>query len=207
MKRRLSLSLLGSFQVQSDGELLTQFEYDKVRALLAYLVVERDVPHRRDALTGLLWPDQSDRAARHSLSQALLTLRQALGDQEAAVPFLLVDRATIRVNPAAACWLDVAEYEAHLAACARHNHPRPETCAACIERRRQAAALYRGDFLKGLAIGDSQAFEEWVTGKREQLHHLALDALTALSRYHEWRGELDQAQAYARRQVELEPWR
>lgn len=207
MNRRLSLWLLGSFQVQSDGELVTQFEYDKVRALLAYLVVEGDVPHRRDALIGLLWPDQSDRAARHSLSQALLTLRQALGDQEASVPFLLVDRTTIRFNPAAERWLDVAECEAHLAACARHDHPRPETCAACMERRRQAVALYRGDFLKGLAVGDSATFEEWVTWKRERLHRLVLDALAELTRYHEWRGELDQAQVYARHQVELEPWR
>jgi predicted ATPase/DNA-binding SARP family transcriptional activator/TolA-binding protein len=207
MKRRLSLSLLGSFQVECDHELVTQFEYDKVRALLAYLVVEGDLPHRRDALIGLLWPDQSDRAARHSLSQALLTLRQALGDQEAAVPFFLVDRTSIRFNPAAERWLDVAEYETLLAACARHDHARAETCAICMEWRRQAAALYRGDFLKGLAVGDSAAFEEWATWKRERLHRLALDALAELTRYHEWRGELDQAQTYARRQVELEPWR
>src|SRR4029079_5180760 len=132
MNRRLSLSLLGSFQVQSDGELVTQFEYDKVRALLAYLVVEGDLPPRRDALIGLLWPDQSDRAARHSLSQALLTLRQALGDQEASAALLLVGRPAIRFNPAAELWLDIAECEVHLAACARHDHPRSETCAACM---------------------------------------------------------------------------
>ncbi|MEJ2558458.1 MAG: BTAD domain-containing putative transcriptional regulator [Anaerolineae bacterium] len=186
---------------------MTRFEYDKVRALLAYLAVEADFPQRRDTLTGLLWPEQTDKAARHSLSQALLTLRQVLGDPEAGVPFLLADRATVQLNPAAETRLDVAEFEAHLAACARHEHPRPEMCAACMQRRQQAVALYRGDFLKGLSVGDSPAFEEWVTLQRERLHRLALEALYALTRSHEWRGEVERARGYAQRQVELEPWR
>lgn len=207
MKPRLSLSLLGSFQVRLDGKPLTQFEYDKVRALLAYLVVEAGYPQRRDALCALLWPEQSDKAARHSLSQALLKLRQTLADQGAEVPFLLADRTTVQFNPASTYWLDVAEFEAALAAPVAHDHPRPETCAQCMERRQRAVALYRGDFLKGLSIGDSLAFEEWMSVKQERLHRLALDALYELTRYHEWRGELDQARQYARRQLELEPWR
>ena len=32
-----------------EGELVTRFEYAKVRALLAYLAVEGDRPHRREA--------------------------------------------------------------------------------------------------------------------------------------------------------------
>lgn len=207
MQGHLLISLLGSFQVKLDEEPVTRFEYDKVRALLAYLAVEADFPQRRDALTGLLWPEQADKAARHSLSQALLTLRQVLGDPDAGVPFLLADRATVQLNPAAETRLDVAEFEAHLAACTRHEHPRPETCAACMGWRQRAVALYRGDFLKGLSVGDSPAFEEWVTLQRERLHRLALEALYALTRYHEWRGELDRARGYAQRQVELEPWR
>ena len=60
---RLFISLLGSFQVTLDGTPVTALESDKVRALLAYLAVEADRPHRRDRLTGLLWPEQPDRAA------------------------------------------------------------------------------------------------------------------------------------------------
>jgi hypothetical protein len=32
------------------------FKSNKVRALLAYLAVEMDRPHRREVLAGLLWP-------------------------------------------------------------------------------------------------------------------------------------------------------
>ena len=50
----LSISLLGTFQVILDGEPVTAFESDKVRALLAYLAVESDRPHRRGTLACLL---------------------------------------------------------------------------------------------------------------------------------------------------------
>jgi DNA-binding SARP family transcriptional activator len=75
----LSLSLFGPFQAALDGRPITGFESNKVRALLAYLVVEADRPHSRDELIGLLWPDQLDAAARANLRQALANLRKDQG--------------------------------------------------------------------------------------------------------------------------------
>ena len=77
----LSLSLLGPFQAALDGQLVTGFDSAKVRALLAYLAVEADRPHSREALAGLLWPDYSDRSALNSLRSALANLRQVIGDR------------------------------------------------------------------------------------------------------------------------------
>ncbi|HSM56584.1 MAG TPA: tetratricopeptide repeat protein [Candidatus Sulfomarinibacteraceae bacterium] len=207
MKRHLSLLLLGAFQVKLNGESLDGFDYDKVRALLAYLAVERDVPQRRDALTSLLWPEQPTKAARHSLSQALLKLRQALGDRQAEEPFILADRKTIRLNPQAKIELDVTQFEAHLAACDAHQHTHPSACAECMEWRRQAIELYGGDFLQGLSLPDAVAFDDWTALTRERLHRMAIDVLHTLARFHEGRGEARQARRYAARQVELEPWR
>jgi DNA-binding SARP family transcriptional activator len=51
----LSISLLGPFQVSLDARPATSFESNKARALLAYLAVEADRPHRRDVLAALLW--------------------------------------------------------------------------------------------------------------------------------------------------------
>ena len=45
---RLSVSLLGPLRVTVDGEPVVRFQTDKVRALLAYLAVESDRPHRRE---------------------------------------------------------------------------------------------------------------------------------------------------------------
>jgi len=50
----LSLTLLGPPQVTLDGEPVSGFDSDKVRGLLAYLMVENDRPHHREKLAGLL---------------------------------------------------------------------------------------------------------------------------------------------------------
>src|SRR5437764_8393416 len=69
---------LGPFQVARDDKSVLGFESDKMRALLAYLVVEAGRPHHREALAALLWPDQTDTAARQNLRQALYIVRQAV---------------------------------------------------------------------------------------------------------------------------------
>ena len=76
----LSVCLLGAFEVTLDGESVTGFESDRVRALLAYLTVEADRPHRRDMLAGLLWSEWPDQVARTNLRNALTNLRHAIGD-------------------------------------------------------------------------------------------------------------------------------
>ncbi|NIP85333.1 MAG: tetratricopeptide repeat protein, partial [Planctomycetales bacterium] len=50
------------------------------------------------------------------------------------------------------------------------------------------------------------AFEEWALFTRERLARQMSAALHRLAAAHEARGDYEQAQAYARRQLELEPW-
>ncbi len=204
---RLTISLLGPLRVTLDGEPVTGFATDKARALLAYLAVKVDHPHRRDALAGLLWPDQPQRKARQNLRQALSHLRQALGDQDDAAPFLLTSRETIQFNPTCDHWLDVATFAAQVEDCRGHRHRRLETCLPCLRRMERMVELYRGDFLEQFFLSDSDLFEEWALLKREWLRRKVAQALSLLANYHERRGEYERAREYARRQVALEPWR
>ena len=80
---RLAICLLGTFQVTLAERPVSGFESDKVRALLAYLAVESERPHRREKLASLLWPNRPMRNARRNLSQALYNLRHAIGDGDA----------------------------------------------------------------------------------------------------------------------------
>ena len=96
----LSLSLLGPFRLMLEGQPGTGFKSNKVRALLAYLAVEADRPHRRDVLAGLLWPDWPNRDALNNLRYALSNLRRVIGDREAKPPFLLITRDTLQFNAA-----------------------------------------------------------------------------------------------------------
>lgn len=204
---RLKLSLFGSFHVTLDNRPVNSFAYDKVRALLAYLVVEADRPHRREALAELLWPDQPAATTRHNLSQALTTLRQAIGNQTASPSYLLTTRESVQWNRASDHVVDVAGFTTLIDACRQHAHPRRDTCAQCALRLEQAADLYADDFLAHFTIGDSAAFEEWALLRRESLQQRMFNALAWLAEYHVERGAYPVAAQYIQRQIALDPWR
>jgi DNA-binding SARP family transcriptional activator/predicted ATPase/Tfp pilus assembly protein PilF len=205
----LSLSLLGPFQVTLDGEPVTDFATDKARALLAYLAVESDHPHRRDTLAGLLWPDHPQQRARHNLRQALSQLRQVIGDQDDGdvEPFLIVTRQAVQFNHSSDYTLDVAVFRSLVGQCRKHRHRHLETCLPCIRRMERTVALYQGPFLEQFFLSDSSLFEEWALLEREWLHWEVVQALSHLARYCERRGDYVQARQHIQRQVALEPWR
>lgn len=194
----LELTLLGPFQAALDGEPVTGFESNKVRALLAYLAVLADRPHPRAALAELLWPERPESKALAELRYALSNLRQAIGDRagspdSAAPPFLLITHDTLQFNQASDHRLDVAAFEAL-------------TAQADLTTLLAAEALYRGDFLDGFALADGQPFEEWALLKREQLARQMFRVLRSLADHYEARGDYERARHFAERQVEREPW-
>jgi DNA-binding SARP family transcriptional activator len=203
----ISLSLLGGFLAEWDGGRAVTFESNKVRALLAYLAVEAGRPHQRSALAGLLWPDHPEELARTNLRHVLRQLRQSLPDQPGAPPLLLTSQQTIQLNPASALTLDVARFAALLAACVRCAHQTLGDCPDCVERYSNAAALYRGPFLAGFDLRDSNIFDEWVVTQREQLHRQVLEVLFTLASRYEAAADYSMARQYLWRQIELEPWR
>lgn len=204
---QLSIFLLGPYHVTNANLVPVHFEYDKVRALLAYLAVESDRPLRREFLAGLFWPEQPEAVALNSLRQAILKLRQAIGDAGAQPPLLTITRESIQFNPHSAYELDVRTLGMLVETTRRHRHRNPHTCPTCAGQRAQAVRLYRGDFLDQLSLGDCPAFENWVVINREQLRSQALQALASLSDFHLQRQEFDQAQQYASRQIEMDPLR
>src|SRR5512144_2917762 len=121
---QLALNFLGPFQATLDDRPITGFEYQKVRALLAYLAVEADRPHSRDELIGLLWPDQPDATARANLRQALANLRQVIGDRTSEAPFLTTTSDSIQFQRTQQCSIDVVAFTELIAACHAHVHRR-----------------------------------------------------------------------------------
>jgi predicted ATPase/DNA-binding SARP family transcriptional activator/Tfp pilus assembly protein PilF len=191
--------------ITRDGKPLANFATDKARALLAYLAVESDRPHRRDTLAGLLWPDQPQKRARQNLRQALSDLRKVIGDCDDA-PFLLVSREAIQFNADCDHWLDVAAFAGLVKDCDTHRHRRLTACLPCLRRLERMVDLYSGAFLEQFFVSDSAGFEEWAVLKREWLQRKVTEALSYLAAHYERRGDYKRAQQYARRQVLLEPW-
>jgi len=191
----LSIRVLGPFQVSFDGEPVSGFASDKVRALLAYLALSPDRPQRREALAGLLWPEFPERSARSSLRNALANLRQVIRDRDTSPPFLHSTRQTIQFNGQSDYWLDAVAFEDLLA-------PVQPTG----EQLEQATSLVRGLFLEGFTLADAAPFEGWLLLRREHSSRLMVKALHSLAAIYEGRGAHEQALAHARRRVELEPW-
>jgi predicted ATPase/DNA-binding SARP family transcriptional activator len=204
--RCLSLRLLGGFQATIDGEPVIGFESDLVRALLAYLAVERDRMHRRDWLATFFWPEQPESVASHRLRQALSNLRRALGDAESAAPLLIATRTDVQLAAETRVHLDVSEFADLIAASRAHAHRRLSLCRSCRRSLERASALYAGPFLAGLSVAGSPAFQEWAAVFGERLHQRALDLLLTLASIDEQHGAYEEARAHAWRALGWEPW-
>jgi DNA-binding SARP family transcriptional activator len=176
------IGLLGGFQTLSASGSTLEIPGRKVRALLAYLAVSPG-PRERDSLVALLWGDRSDREARHSLRQALSSLRKA-------VPGVLTEGTVVALNTDAA-EIDVAAFE---------RLAQQEDVTALEE----AARLYRGPFLAGFE-GGGASFEEWRTIERERLGELALETLGRLLAEQMRRDALERAIQTALRLLAIDP--
>jgi len=204
----LRLALLGPVRVYHGSQRLTSFPTNKVLGLLVYLACTSESPHRREALAGLLWPDQPEDAARANLRQTLARLRRLIGDEDSGpAPYLLIDAQTVQFNRASDHTLDVVEFSALTLASERHAHRHAEACSTCAARWQRAADLYTGDFLAGLFIKDSVTFEEWALVLREHLRRQALTALGHLAGYAERQGQPAAVRAALERLLALDPWR
>lgn len=194
----LSVRTLGPFQVLLDGKPVTSFDSDKVRALLAYLIIEVDRPHRREKLAGLLWPDYPEQSARTSLRSALANLRKVIGDHNAEPKFLLIDRQTLQFNPQSDHELDAHKFSELIGTGTEYP---PD-----IEQIEKTISLYSGDFMEGFSFPDSAVFEEWVLVTREALRRGALQALQYLTGYYQKQEQYEKALELALRQIEIEPF-
>ena len=199
----LAIDLLGTFHITRGATPVTEFASNKVRGLLAYLAVESNRPHPRDALAALLWPDSSQTQALDSLRNALANLRRVIGDPEANPHYLLITPKTVQFNLASDYHLDAED----ILRLKSGSQPPTFPCQSDdIERRIAALDGYHGPFLTGFSIPDSAAFEEWASLWRERLGRMVLEGLRYLADQYEDCGEYARALDYAQRQVALDPW-
>ena len=182
----LSLKTLGEFVIRDETGKALSLPTRKTRALLAYLAANADKPQQRDRLMALLWGDRGEQQARHSLNQALLSIRR-LGN-EADVTLLKGDGERVRLLGDAVA-LDLADFHDQLA-----NNPQG------------AAELYEGPFLDGLVVPDP-AFQQWLTTNRSELHGQACDALSRAADQAIEGGDTAGGQDFLRRLLALDPLR
>ncbi|MFP3855435.1 MAG: AfsR/SARP family transcriptional regulator, partial [Anaerolineales bacterium] len=202
----MNLRLLGPFEAWANGDEIGPFRSEKERALLAYLAVQSDIPHQRQRLAALLWPESSESAARRNLRITLHRIRTTLEGVDLSSDFLQASRTHIKAE-AAGFRLDVHRFQELLEPCTHPDTQDGGLCPLCQAKREKACHLYAGHFLDQLQLAGCRQFMEWVITTRERLQRQALSAMYELAERKSRRGELSSARALAERQLELAPWR
>lgn len=190
---RLALFLLGPPRIEVDGAPV-EINRRKVVALLVYLAVTGET-HTRDALATLFWPDNDQTQARAALRRALSVLNQHLGD------WLEIDREMVGLKPGSEVWLDAQCFNNLTANLKRETDLDP----TALERLAAAASLYHDDFLAGFTLRDCPGFDEWQFFQSESLRQKLAAVLEKLADAYSRRREFEQALAYARRWLALDP--
>jgi DNA-binding SARP family transcriptional activator len=194
----LAVRLLGPFELNVAGWLVTAWRGRRGPAVLQFLISRRGQPAKREALTEALWPDVSPDLGRHRVHQAIYALRQTLQQLDPDHEYILCANGAYRLNPELSVWTDVAEFERLVALAGRHDSAGRE--GDTVAAYRSADALYRGDYLDGGSCA------EWAVAERRRLQAEYVIAGTRLSQLHAELGDHRAALAVCAKVLERDPW-
>lgn len=197
----VDIGVLGPLTLARDGEPVVDGDLrrERVRALLAFLVVHRRTTRR--AITAALWPDHDDTAAANNLRVTMTYLKRLLEPWRAAKEpayavrtegqqVVLVTGDRVRV--------DADLFDDHLGRAARAEAD--GTPSVALEHHLAACELYRGPAYDG--VPDAP----WLDAERDRLATRFVAAATRAAELLAGRGDLDEAERLARRAVDADPW-
>jgi pimeloyl-ACP methyl ester carboxylesterase/DNA-binding SARP family transcriptional activator len=161
----LEASLMRQFIVRVNGDAVDLSR--PAQTLLAYLLLNPGVAHRREQLAGRLWPDSLDTTARKNLRNAAWQLRKAISER-----YLVADKETLAFDATAPYALDIAALA-------------DDAVETSVDALIKVVSACQGELLPGFD-------EDWVQLERERLGVLfdrrlqtLLDRLAAEARWKE----------------------
>jgi DNA-binding SARP family transcriptional activator len=140
----LKVKLFGQSDIQLNDAPI-EVPTRSAQSLLAYLLLNAGIAHRRVKLAGLFWPDTSESSARNNLRHALWRIRKAIGHDH-----LLTDNVSVALDTDSDYWLDAAVLETAV----------DEDGSA--DELIDIVAVYTGELLPGF-------YDDWVVLERERL--------------------------------------
>jgi ATP/maltotriose-dependent transcriptional regulator MalT/DNA-binding SARP family transcriptional activator len=197
----LELAVLGPLAVRRGDDEVTggDLRRERVRELLAFLILHRKAT--RKAITAGLWPDLDERSGPNNLRVTLTYLLRLLEpDRAAGEPAYTVriDGQDVRLVTGSALRIDVDEFEAHMLAA--RNAEAEGTPSVALDHLLAAVALYRGDLHADIPEADWLAFE------RDHYRRQFIAAAIRAGQLLVGMGDVDRAEAVARRAISADPW-
>ncbi len=190
------IHLLGPFAILRDEHpvALERWQRRAALVLVKLLAMRRGQPVHGDVLIEHLWPGAEAAAGRQRLKVAAYYARHELGSRT------LIEHGDGGYALARGeFWLDVAAFEAHVAAGVRHARAGQDAEASAALG--DALALYRGDFL------EEHLYDDWCAEERERLRELYFDAAARLAAGLRRQGRLEEAERTCRRALAREACR
>jgi DNA-binding SARP family transcriptional activator len=199
----LRFHLLGPVEVwRGDQQILpSDWRTRQTLAVLKLLLDQHDRLVSFERLGDLVWPDSDADAARTSLRGAVRTIRRVLEPDlptGGASRYVHTDASGYSFRRAGS-WVDVDAFEAACrlgAAAARRGD-----AEAAVRAYREAAGLYRGDYLAG------DLYSDWALDRRERLRAAHLDALERLASLLAEAGQHEEAIGLLERALAADPLR
>src|SRR5215831_5694867 len=149
------IRLFGAVQFTWEGKQVRGINSNRLRSLLAFLVMRAEAPQSREQLAALIWPDSDEGQARTNLRQLLHHFRRALPDDCA---LLVSDGDALQWQRSPACAVDVYQFDRALeqaAEAARRGDTATERAAL-----KTAVELHQEDLAREL-------FDDWLIPLRE----------------------------------------
>ena len=178
---QLHIHLLGPVQVfRENGELVSGalWKRIKVRALLAYLTLNRDSFIHREQLLDILWPEQPYASALQNLNSTVYRLRRSLEPnlkRGTDSRYVLYQNGSYALNNQSPHWLDVDALEKYL-----QQARQTQNLQKALQAYQKGIALFRGDYLADLTNTNV-----WSAGESLRLQEMYLSALEELAALYE----------------------
>lgn len=178
----LKIRVLGQFHVENNGQAI-EIPSRPAQSLLAYLVLNAGVSHRREKLAGLLWPDATETNARSYLRMALWRIRKSFAEGNVDwQAYLEINDISVTFEKNASYWLD--------ADIVLERKP-PEEWS--VDQLVDGVSAYKGELLPGF-------YDEWTILERERLrasldHKMRL-LLDRLIQEQKWDAVLDWSESW-----------
>jgi two-component SAPR family response regulator len=202
--RMLRVYALGSLRVYRDEHLLMDESWrnKSAKTLFKLLFTGAGRRYPKDVLTEDLWPEVDPEVGANRLRVAIHELRKALGGGARSDPredHIGQQEGSYFFDTTVPHWSDVKAFEDYVS--------QGDTSAAdgrpvdALHAYTSAEALYQGEYLR------DDPFSEWSVATRERLRERHLTMLAHVAQIDADLGRPDDAAAFCRKILRIEPWR
>lgn len=146
----LEVCLLGRFEVKYGAEVILITSRPS-QSLFAFLILNAGIPHRREMLAQMFWPDSPEKTARQNLRHSLWRIRKTL-PTDLEIEYILADDISITFNTSAEYCLDAAVLKT------------AELCKTA-DGLLSILSVYQGELLPGF-------YEDWVILERNYVDYV-----------------------------------